>query len=80
MGVIVDCQHGVHSKRSCNTHILEVIDDLTIAIENNQPVEMMLLHFKKALDFVNHQRLITMLNVHFISDTILSCIGNFLSE
>ena len=47
--LLTDCQHGFHSKRSCNTQLLEVIEHLTIAIEINQPVDMIFLDFKKDL-------------------------------
>ena len=33
--VLTDCQHAVRSKRSCNTQLPDVIEDLTIATENN---------------------------------------------
>ena len=33
--LLTDCQHGFCNKRSCSTQLLEVIEDLTIAMENN---------------------------------------------
>ena len=62
------------------THLLEVIEYVIIAIENNQPVYMIFLDFKKIFDSVPHQRLITKLNMHGILGTILNWIRNFLSE
>ena len=65
--LLTDCQHGFSSKRSCNTQLLEVIEDLTIAIDNNEQVDMIFLDLKKAFDSVPCQRLITKLNMHGIS-------------
>ena len=50
--LLIDCQHRFHNKRSCNTQLLEVIENLTIAIEDNQPVDMIFLDFRKAFDIV----------------------------
>ena len=46
--LLTNCQNGFSSKRSFNTQLLEVIEDFTIAIENNQPVDMIFGDFKKA--------------------------------
>ena len=75
--LLTDCQHWFRSKKSCSTQLLEVIDDLTIAIENNQPVDMIFLDYKKAYDSATHQRLITKLNMHGISGTMLNWIRHF---
>ena len=78
--LLTDCQHGSHSKRLCNTQLLEVIEDPTIAIENNQPSDMIFLDFKKAFHSVPHQWIVIKLNMHDISGAILNWIRNFLSK
>ena len=70
--LLKDCQHGFCSIRSCNTQLLEVIEDVIIAIKNNQPVDMIFSDFKKAFDSVPHQQLITKVNMHGISRIILN--------
>ena len=45
--LLTDCQRGFRSVRSCNRQPLEVMGDLTTVIENNQPLGMILLDFKK---------------------------------
>ena len=70
--LLTDCQQGFCCKRSCNTQLPEVIEDLTIAIEINQPVDMIFFDLRKTFDSVHHQRLITIL--------ILNWIRNFLCE
>ena len=78
--MLADCQHGYCSKRSCNTQLLEVVHDITLAIGNNQPIDIIFLGFRKAFDSVPHQQLITRLNMRGISGTILNWIRNFLPE
>ena len=56
------------------------MEDLSIAIENNQPIAMIFLYFKKAFDSIHRERLTTKLNMHGISGTMQSCIRNFLSQ
>ena len=41
------------------TQLLEVIEDVIIAIENNRPVDLIVLDFKQAFYSVLHQWLIT---------------------
>ena len=65
--LLTDCQHGFCSKRSCSTQLLVAIEELTIAIENNQPIDMIVLDFKKDFDSVPHPWLISKLNMHGIS-------------
>ena len=51
--LMTDFLHGFHSIRP-NTQLQEVIEDLTIAIENIQSVDMIFLDFKKAFHSVPH--------------------------
>ena len=75
-----ECQHGFRSHRSCITQLLEVMEDVTKAVENKEPIDMIYLDFKKAFDSVPHERLLTKLAAYGITGPILCWIRDFLSE
>ena len=58
---------------------MEVMEDLSIAIENNQAIDMIFLDFKIAFDSIPRERLTTKLSMHGISGILLSWKRNFLS-
>ena len=39
-GLLSDCQHGFRPKRSCNTHLVDVIDEWSQAIEDRSPLDV----------------------------------------
>jgi hypothetical protein len=51
-----DSQHGFRARRSCNTQLLETLDDITKRAANKQ-IDIILLDFSKAFDKVLHKRL-----------------------
>ena len=51
------CQHGFRRHRSCVTQLLEVLNDLTAFIEDQQDIDIIYLDFSKAFDSVPHRRL-----------------------
>ena len=51
-------QHGFRPGRSCNSQLLETINNWTMSIERRTPVDAIYLDFKKAFDSVPHQRLL----------------------
>jgi len=59
--ILADCQHGFRSKRSCETQLLSLAQELHQNLEQKEQVDMIVLDFSKAFDKVPHKRLMTKL-------------------
>jgi len=57
-------QHGFLSRRSCLTNLLEFLEYVTNAVEQNKPVDVIYLDFQKAFDKVPHIRLLRKVEPH----------------
>ena len=75
-----DCQHGFRQGRSCVSQLLQVMDDISLMLENEEPVDIVYFDFRKAFDTVPHTRLMTKLKSYGISGTLYSWIEDFLRE
>ena len=51
-------QHGFVKARSCLTNLLCFFEEITMWVDEESPVVVIYLDFKKAVDKVPHQRLI----------------------
>ena len=56
--ILYPLQHGFRSKRSCETQLLEFINDITKNMENGLQTDICILDFSKAFDKVGHRRLL----------------------
>ena len=72
-------QHGFRPKRSCNTQLIEVLEDWSAAVESHCPVDVVYLDFQKAFDSVPHQRLLHKLQCYGVTGKLLKWIKSFLS-
>ena len=72
-------QHGFVKGRSCVTHLLEVMDDWTTALEEGSSIDVIYMDFKKAFDSVPHSRLISKLNALGVQGRILKWTAAFLT-
>ena len=59
-------QHGFRKGRSCDTQLIEVLDDWTEQLDNKNAIDTIYLDFQKAFDTVPHQRLINKLQSYGI--------------
>ena len=90
MGIIVayinvyylysDCQHGFCKHRSCVTHLLHVVEDLSDMFDNGDPFVIIYLDIKKAFDQVSHKRLAVKLESYGITSKLHKWISCFLSN
>ncbi|KAK7105260.1 hypothetical protein V1264_016666 [Littorina saxatilis] len=73
-------QHGFVKGRSCVTHLLEVLDDWTSAMEDGSCIDAIYMDFKKAFDTVPHGRLLSKLKAIGLQGKLLNWIQAFLSN
>ena len=73
-------QFGFCKGRSCLTQLLVTIHDWMSYLDENIPVDVAYLDFRKAFDSVPHKRLIHKLNGYGVEGNLLHWITDFLSE
>ena len=64
----------------CSSTILDVIEDWSTFIENNNAWDTVYLEFAKAIDSVPHQRLLSKLSSYGIKGNLLAWISDFLFD
>jgi len=67
-------------KRSCETQLLETINDLTSALDAGYEVDVLFLDFSKAFYRVSHNCLLHKLLHYGINSSVHNWITNFLSD
>ena len=78
--VLVDHQHRFRARRSCETQLLSVMNDLSCALNNRQQVDMGVLDFSKAFEKVLHERLLQKIEHYGIRGNELGWIKAFLNN
>ena len=75
-----DLQHGFRERRSCETQLVSLIEDLARKTSHGKQTDLILLDFSKAFDKVNHSKLIIKLHSYGIRSATLSWIQAFLGN
>ncbi len=70
-------QHGFREKRSCETQLIMLSEDLLNSVYNKKQVDLILLDFSKAFDKVNHEKLLYKLHHYGIRGKTLKWIKSF---
>ena len=78
--ILYPLQHGFRKNRSCETQLLEFIDDVTKNMENSLQTDVLIMDFSKAFDKVSHNLLSHKLNHYGIQGKTNTWIQNFLSN
>ena len=78
--ILTDCQHRFRSKRSCETQLLSLIQELHEQIEMKTLIDMIILDFSKAFDKVAHCRLPAKLDNFGIRGNLHQWITSFLLD
>ena len=76
--ILTDAQHGFRKRRSCDTQLLAIIDDLAKGIDDKAQTDVILLDYAKAFDKVSHRHLLLKVEHYGIKGPTLSWISDFL--
>ena len=76
--LLYDLQYGFRERRSCETQLIQLVEDLTRSLTNGKQTDLILLDFSKAFDKVNHLKLLYKLQMHGVQGKTLSWIQSFL--
>ena len=68
-------QHGFRKKRSCETQLLETVNDLTDALDGGYEADILFLDFSKAIDRVSHNCLLCKLLHYGINGPVYNWIS-----
>ena len=79
-GLLYDLQHGFREKRSCETQLTMLVEDLARSVSQGKQTDLILLDFSKAFDKVNHAKLLWMLHQYGIRGNALAWIRAFLGN
>ena len=79
-GILYDLQHGFREKRSCETQLIMLIEDLARSASLGKQTDIILLDFSKASDKVNHSKLLWKLHQYGIRGQVLNWVRAFLGS
>ena len=78
--ILYEMQHGLRSKRSCESQIISLAHQLAQNNDNKLQTDLIIMDFAKAFEKVPHKRLISKLKYYGISDHITIWIASFLAN
>ena len=78
--LLYDLQHGFREKRSCETQLTMLVEDLARGASRGKQTDLILLDFSKAFDKVNHSKLIWKLHQYGMRSNVLHWVQAFLSN
>ena len=78
--LISNAQFGFRNGRSCVLQLIDVMEDWTNYVENDESWDTIYLDFAKAFDSVPHERLLRKVSAYGIRGQLLTWIKNFLTE
>ena len=74
---LYELQHGFRERRSCETQLIMLIDELSKTMQMGKQTDLILLDFSKAFDKVAHEKLIQKLHHYGIRGDTLKWIKAF---
>ena len=75
---LYDLQHGFREKRSCETQLIVLVDELAKNMQMGKQTDLILLDFSKAFDKVAHEKLLLKLDQDGIRGDTLNWVKYFL--
>ena len=78
--ILCDEQHGFRNRRSCETQLVTLVDELASGLDKGKQYDLAVLDFSKAFDRVPHRRLLAKLENYGVRGNTLGWIQAFLSN
>ena len=78
--ILFDLQHGFREKRSCETQLIMLVDELAKNMQAKKQTDLILLDFSKAFDKVAHEKLLLKLHFYGIRGNTLNWIKDYLDN
>ena len=78
--ILFELQHGFREKRSCETQLVMLVDEISKSTQMGKQTYLILLDFSKAFDKVAHEKLISKLHFYGIRGKTLSWVKDFLDS
>ena len=76
--ILSDYQHGFRKKRSCESQLINTIQELADGLNKGNQIDCVLLDFSKAFDKVPHKRLLGKCEHYGIKGNTITWMGSFL--
>ena len=76
--LVSEHQHGFTRKRSCQTNLLESLEEWTALLDEGKGLDIIYLDYQKAFDSVPHMRLAVKLQAYGIDGKVLEWLKDFL--
>jgi len=73
-------QHGFMKRKSCQTNLLEALEDWTRSLDEGNALDVAYLDYQKAFDTVPHRRLGRKLSAYGIQGQVLNWVCDFLQD
>ena len=78
--ILSELQHGFREKRSWETQLIMLVDELSESMQSGKQTDLILLDFSKAFDKVAHEKLLKIHHFYGIRGNILNWIKDFLDN
>ena len=80
LDILYDLQHGFREKRSCETQLIMLVDELAKIMQMIKQTDLILIDFSKAFDKVAHEKILPKLHQYGIRGDTLNWIKDFLDN
>jgi hypothetical protein len=78
--ILYPLQHGFRKGRSCETQLIEFVDDISKNLQEGRQTDILIMDFAKAFDKENHSLLIHKLRYYGIDGKTTRWIHNWLDD
>ena len=80
LNILNPLQHGFRPNHSCQTQLVDFIDEIQRSMNTRQQTDLLFIDFSKAFDTVPHERLLNKLKFYGIRGPLLQWISSWLTE
>ena len=80
LNILNPLQHGFRPNHSCQTQLVDFIDEIQRSMNTRQQTDLLFIDFSKAFDTVPHRRLLNKLKFYGVREPLLQWISSWLTE